>query len=57
MGVELGGVVFMDAGYVWKKDQNPEIDDVLMSVGVGLRFGFFAYPGAEVFRIDYGYTH
>jgi len=52
-GIELGGVVFADAGYVWKKDQNASINDILISVGCGLRFGFYAYPGAEVFRIDY----
>lgn len=54
MGVELGGVVFSDAGYVWKKDQSASANDILVSVGIGLRLGFYAYPGAEVFRIDYG---
>ena len=29
IGVELGGVVFVDAGYVWKKDQDVSFDDIL----------------------------
>ena len=53
--VELGGVVFFDAGHVWKREQSIDFADLNYSVGVGFRRGFTKAPGSPISRIGFGY--
>jgi len=51
----LGGVVFIDAGHVWKRGQQIDLRLLNYSVGFGFRIGITKAPGAPVMRLDFGY--
>ena len=53
--VQLGGVVFVDGGNVWKRTRSIDLRDMNYSAGVGMRFGFPKIAGATVARIDVGW--
>ena len=53
--LSFGGVVFFDAGHVWKRTQRINLKQINYSVGFGLRIGFTKGAGAPVMRIDFGY--
>jgi outer membrane protein insertion porin family/translocation and assembly module TamA len=47
----LGGVIFADAGNVWREEWDFSLDDLRYDVGVGLRYRTPVGP----IRLDYGY--
>ena len=51
----LGSVVFVDAGNVWKDDQDIDLVDLNWSAGVGLRIGMSNMPKQPILRIDVGW--
>lgn len=51
----LGSVVFVDAGNVWKDDQDIDLADLNWSAGVGLRLGMSNMPKQPILRIDVGW--
>ncbi|NIV91834.1 BamA/TamA family outer membrane protein [candidate division KSB1 bacterium] len=52
--VALGGVVFLDAGNVWRPDEAINLSDMNFSVGFGLRLGYTKSPNSRVGRFDFG---
>ena len=53
--VALGGVVFVDVGNVWDRNQDVDFKDLNVGAGAGLRLEFTRTPGAPVSRIDIGW--
>lgn len=53
--VAVGGVVFFDAGHVWKRDEAVNFNNLNYSAGLGLRLGYTKAPGAPVARFDIGW--
>jgi outer membrane protein assembly factor BamA len=54
--VALGSVVFLDAGNVWKDDEDIALDDLNWSAGVGLRLGLSNMPSQPILRLDLGWA-
>jgi len=54
--VEVGTVLFVDAGNVWKEEQEADLDDMNWSTGFGFRLGFSNMPKQPIFRIDFGWS-
>ncbi len=52
----LGGVVFMDTGYVWPENTVINLRDLKTDVGAGLRFGLSRASFGMVLRLDVGYA-
>jgi hypothetical protein len=53
---ELGTIVFVDAGNVWKDGDDVDLGDLNWSAGVGLRIGLENMPSSPILRIDYGWA-
>lgn len=53
--VALGGVVFLDAGHVWRATESFDLRDLNLSVGFGLRLGYTKSPNSRVGRIDFAW--
>ena len=53
---ELGTVIFLDAGNVWKDEEDVDLDELNWSAGVGLRIGLENMPGSPILRVDYGWA-
>jgi hypothetical protein len=53
--VAFGGVVFVDAGNVWKEGQSIDLTELNFSVGFGLRLGYTKSPNSRVGRIDFAW--
>ena len=53
--VALGGVVFVDAGHVWREHEPFNLRDLNFSVGVGLRLGYTKSPNSRVGRFDFAW--
>jgi len=53
--VAMGGVLFVDVGNVWQRDQAIDLADLNVGAGVGLRLEFTRTPGAPVSQIDLGW--
>lgn len=51
--VDLGAVVFGDAGQVWNRFEEPRLSDVELTWGGGLRLGLSKLSGDQVLRIDW----
>ena len=58
MGPEftLGTIVFVDAGNVWKRDEDIDIDGLNWSTGFGFRIGMSNLPGQPIVRVDLGWA-
>jgi len=54
--LSLGTVVFVDAGNVWKEEEEIDLDDMNWSTGFGLRLGFPNMSGQPILRIDFGWA-
>jgi hypothetical protein len=54
--VELGTVIFVDAGNVWKDEDDIDLGELNWSAGVGLRIGLENMPSSPILRIDYGWA-
>ena len=54
--VELGSVIFLDAGNVWKDENDIDLAELNWSAGVGLRIGLENMPSSPILRIDYGWA-
>jgi len=54
--IAIGTVVFVDAGNVWKAEQDIDLGDLNWSAGFGFRFGASKLPHQPVFRIDFGWA-
>ncbi|MDF1544357.1 MAG: hypothetical protein P1R58_04565 [bacterium] len=52
----LGGVIFLDAGRVWRQDEEIDLNDFLISGGVGLRIHLARLGRDRVIRVDFGYS-
>ena len=52
----IGTVLFVDAGNVWKRDEDIDLAGLNWSTGVGLRLGFSKLPHQPIFRIDFGWA-
>ena len=53
---DFGTVVFLDAGNVWKDEEDADLADLNWSTGVGLRIGLENMPGSPILRVDYGWA-
>lgn len=53
--VAIGGVVFMDAGNVWKEEEGIDLTDLNYSIGFGIRLGYTKSPRSRVGRIDFAW--
>lgn len=53
---EFGTVVFVDAGNVWKDDQDIDLGDLNWSAGVGIRIGLENMASSPILRLDYGWA-
>ncbi len=51
--VAFGGVLFLDAGTVWKEGEAIDFSELNFSAGFGLRLGYTKSPDARVGRIDF----
>ena len=56
LGLQVGGVVFLDAGNVWKRDEVFDIADLNFGTGFGFRIGQPNSPGSPVLRVDFGWA-
>jgi len=54
--IEIGTVLFVDAGNVWKEEEDIDVDDLNWSTGFGFRLGFSNMPKQPIFRIDFGWA-
>ena len=54
--VQLGGVLFFDAGNVWNEEASINLNDLNYSAGFGLRLGYVKSPDSRVGRIDFGWA-
>ncbi len=54
--IGIGGVVFADIGNIWSRSESFDLDQTLISLGAGLRFGISRSTQAEVIRLDAAYT-
>jgi outer membrane protein assembly factor BamA len=53
--VELGTVVFVDAGNAWERGKAIDLGDLHYSAGFGFRFGMTKSPGSLVAQVDLGW--
>ena len=53
--MHVGGVVFVDAGNVWQRDEKITLKEMNYSVGLGLRLGYAKITGAPLVRFDIGF--
>jgi hypothetical protein len=51
--VNLGGVVFTDAGQVWNRDDNPRLFDTPWTWGFGIRLGLSRIAAERIIRMDW----
>jgi outer membrane protein assembly factor BamA len=56
MSADLGVVQFFDLGRVWKKGETIRMDNLIWSVGFGLRLGMEKLTNAEIIRVDIAYA-
>ena len=54
--IEVGTVLFVDAGNVWKEEEEIDMDELNWSTGFGFRLGFSNMPKQPIFRIDFGWS-
>lgn len=54
--VALGGVIFFDAGNVWRARETVDFADLNYGAGFGLRLGYTKSPNSRVGRIDFGWA-
>ena len=54
--IDIGSVVFVDAGNVWKEEEEIDLADLNWSTGFGVRLGFANLPGQPILRIDLGWA-
>lgn len=52
----LGAVQFLDMGKSWSEEESFKIDDILWSLGVGIRVGVEKFSSAKTIRIDLAYA-
>jgi hemolysin activation/secretion protein len=52
----LGTIVFVDAGNVWKRDEEIDMSNLNWSTGFGLRLGMSNLPHQPIVRIDLGWA-
>ncbi len=53
--VQLGGVLFFDAGNIWKVAESIDFADMNYSLGFGFRLGYTKSPNSRVGRIDFAW--
>lgn len=53
--IDLGTVVFVDAGNAWKEDEDIDLAELNWSTGFGFRIGFSNLPKQPIFRLDFGW--
>lgn len=51
----IGTVVFVDAGNVWNRDEDIDLEDLNWSAGVGVRIGMSKAPKQPILRVDVGW--
>jgi hypothetical protein len=54
--IAVGTVLFVDAGNVWKEEEDIDLDELNWSTGFGFRLGFSNLPKQPIFRIDFGWA-
>ena len=54
--IAVGTVLFVDAGNVWKDEEDISLADLNWSAGIGIRLGFTRLPHQPIFRLDYGWA-
>ena len=54
--IEVGTVLFVDSGNVWKEEEEVDLNDMNWSTGFGFRLGFSNLPKQPIFRIDFGWS-
>jgi hypothetical protein len=54
--IAIGTVVFVDAGNVWKEDENIDLNDLNWSTGFGVRLGMSNLPKQPIVRVDLGWA-
>lgn len=52
----LGTVLFVDAGNVWKEDEDMDPVDLNWSAGFGFRIGLSNLPKQPIMRVDFGWA-
>lgn len=53
---EFGTVIFVDAGNVWKEEEDIDLGDLNWSAGIGIRIGLENMPSSPILRVDYGWA-
>ena len=56
LNLAIGTVLFVDAGNVWKEEEDVDLGELNWSTGFGFRIGFSNLPGQPIARIDYGWA-
>mgnify|MGYP001825016597 FL=1 len=54
--IDLGTVVFVDAGNAWKEEEDADLSELNWSTGFGFRIGFSNMPKQPIFRLDFGWA-
>jgi hypothetical protein len=54
--IAVGTVLFVDAGNVWKEEEEIDLDELNWSAGFGFRLGFSNLPKQPIFRLDFGWA-
>jgi len=54
--IDLGTVVFVDAGNAWKGEEDVDLSELNWSTGFGFRIGFSNLPKQPIFRLDFGWA-
>ena len=52
----IGTILFVDAGNVWKRNEDIDLVGLNWSTGFGFRLGFSKFPHQPIFRIDCGWA-
>jgi len=56
LSADVGAVHFWDFGKAWKRDSDLKLEDILWSVGFGLRIGLERISHAKILRFDLAYA-
>lgn len=56
LSTRIGTVIFVDAGRTWKASDNLIVEDLLFSVGIGIRLYLEKFSSNNILRLDFAYS-